>query len=71
MLGSKPQNLKVCSFYVPYVSTSNPSERKNVLFRLGVEFTEAGEINLPEVKDKSGVDMELDAMSQYFNFLKK
>ncbi|MFN7903925.1 MAG: hypothetical protein ACK5P5_01965 [Pseudobdellovibrionaceae bacterium] len=67
--GFLPKNGKVVSFYVPYFNEDSGSE-KNVLFRHGTEFTEAG-VNPPaEVKDEGGQAMEMDVIeSKYFKFI--
>ncbi|MGZ3749045.1 MAG: hypothetical protein ACXWRE_16210, partial [Pseudobdellovibrionaceae bacterium] len=66
--GFLPANAKVQSFFVPYYNDEAGSE-KNVLFRLGEEFTE-NSVNPPAtVKDNEGNDMEMDVIeSKYFKF---
>lgn len=69
--GFLPQNAKVKSFYVPYYNDDAGSE-KNVLFKLGKEFSD-GQIHPPEqVLDEDGQPMEMDVIeSKYFKFIKK
>lgn len=69
--GFLPAQGRVNSFYVPYYNEESGSE-KNVLFKLGSEFTETGEIKAPMVKDDEGHEMEMDVVgAKYFKFLKK
>jgi len=69
--GFLPTNAKVQSFYVPYYNDDSGSE-KNVLFRLGTEFTETSVAPPAEVKDEEGNAMEMDVIeSKYFKFIKK
>lgn len=67
--GFLPKNGKVLSFYVPYFNEENGSE-KNVLFKLGTEFTDSG-VNPPaSVKDDDGQPMEMDVIeAKYFKFI--
>lgn len=69
--GFLPATAKVSSFYVPYYNDDSGSE-KNVLFRYGTEFSEAG-LNPPaSVKDEDGNEMEMDVIeSKYFKFIKR
>lgn len=69
--GFLPTNAKVQSFFVPYYNDDSGSE-KNVLFRLGTEFTE-NSVNPPtNVQDDEGNPMEMDVIeSKYFKFIKK
>jgi len=69
--GFLPANAKVQSFFVPYYNDDSGAE-KNVLFRLGTEFTE-NSVNPPAaVKDEEGNAMEMDVIeSKYFKFIKK
>lgn len=69
--GFLPSNAKVHSFFVPYYNDESGAE-KNILFRLGTEFTESS-VNPPEnVKDDDGNAMEMDVIeSKYFKFIKK
>lgn len=69
--GFLPANAKVLSFFVPYYNDDAGSE-KNVLFKLGAEFTEST-VNPPsEVKDEEGNVMEMDVIeSKYFKFIRK
>lgn len=69
--GFLPGNAKVNSFFVPYYNDDSGSE-KNVLFRLGTEFTETS-VNPPAaVQDDEGNAMEMDVIeSKYFKFIKK
>lgn len=69
--GFLPANGQVQSFYVPYYNEEAGSE-KNVLFRLGTEFSE-GQVNAPDaVKDEDGNVMDMDVIeSKYFKFIKK
>ena len=69
--GFLPANAKVQSFFVPYYNDESGSE-KNVLFRLGTEFTE-NSVNPPAtVQDEEGNAMEMDVIeSKYFKFIKK
>jgi hypothetical protein len=69
--GFLPSQAKVESFYVPYYNEDAGSE-KNVLFRLGTEFSE-GLVKLPaQVQDQDGNPMEMDVVeSKYFKFIKK
>jgi hypothetical protein len=69
--GFLPANAKVKSFFVPYYNDESGAE-KNVLFKLGHEFTETA-VNPPtEVKDDEGNPMEMDVIeSKYFKFIKK
>lgn len=69
--GFLPKNATVESFFVPYYNDDNGTE-KNILFRLGSEFS-PGVVNAPKnVKDENGDPMEMDVIeSKYFKFLKK
>lgn len=69
--GFLPKNGKVLSFYVPYYNDDSGTE-KNVLFKHGMEFSEAG-VNPPEkVLDETGNSMEMDVIeAKYFKFLNK
>jgi hypothetical protein len=67
--GFLPKNGTVKSFYVPYFNEDSGTE-KNVLFRYGTEFTEAGVNPPPEVKDDGGEAMEMDVIeTKYFKFI--
>lgn len=69
--GFLPSNGKVISFYVPYYNDDAGSE-KNVLFRYGNEFSEAGVTAPTEVKDDEGNVMEVDVIeAKYFKFLNR
>lgn len=69
--GFLPSAGRVLSFFVPYYSDDSGSE-KSVLFKVGQEFDESGNIKAPEVKDEAGKDMEMDVVeAKYFKFLKK
>jgi hypothetical protein len=69
--GFLPKNGQVLSFYVPYYNDESGSE-KNVLFRYGQEFTDAGVVAPEKVVDDTGLDMEMDVIeSKYFKFLSK
>jgi hypothetical protein len=69
--GFLPTNAKVQSFFVPYYNDDSGAE-KNVLFRLGTEFTETNVAPPAEVKDEDGNPMEMDVIeSKYFKFIKK
>lgn len=69
--GFLPTNAKVQSFYVPYYNDESGSE-KNILFRLGTEFTETAVSPPADVKDEEGNSMEMDVIeSKYFKFIKK
>ena len=69
--GFLPGNAKVQSFFVPYYNDDSGSE-KNVLFRLGTEFTETSVAPPPQVVDEEGNAMEMDVIeSKYFKFIKK
>ena len=57
--GFLPGNAKVQSFFVPYYNDDSGSE-KNVLFRLGTEFTETSVAPPPQVVDEEGNAMEMD-----------
>lgn len=64
-----PSNVRVESFFVPYLGQDN--ERGDVLFSRGNEFDDDGEIRPPVVKDRHGLEMELDVLPSYFRFLKR
>lgn len=69
--GFLPANAKVMSFFVPYYNDESGTE-KNVLFRMGTEFTENAVTPPAEVKDDEGHPMEMDVIeSKYFKFIKK
>lgn len=69
--GFLPANAKVQSFFVPYYNDESGSE-KNVLFRLGAEFTENTVSPPTAVQDEDGNAMEMDVIeSKYFKFIKK
>ena len=68
--GFIPSGAKINSFYVPYYNEDTDTE-KNVLFTYGKEYSDAN-VKLPtDVKDESGVAMEIDIIeSKYFKFIK-
>jgi hypothetical protein len=69
--GFLPANGKVTSFYVPFYNDESGSE-KNILFKLGEQYDDAGGLKVPSVKDDEGHDMEMDVVeAKYFKFLKK
>ena len=69
--GFLPAQGEVVSFYVPFYSEDSGAE-KSVLFRNGQEFDSSGEVRVPEIKDESGAEMEMDVVeAKYFKFLKK
>ncbi|MBL7545881.1 MAG: hypothetical protein JNL11_18835 [Bdellovibrionaceae bacterium] len=69
--GFLPSNGRVLSFYVPYYNDDSGTE-KNVLFRHGTEFGEAGVTPPGKVLDDIGNAMEMDVIeSKYFKFLNK
>lgn len=69
--GFLPTNAKVQSFFVPYYNDESGSE-KNVLFRLGNEFTDSSVTPPAAVQDDEGNAMEMDVIeSKYFKFIKK
>jgi hypothetical protein len=69
--GVLPQNGRVISFYVPYYS-DELQERKNVLFKMGTDFTEDGKITFPKILSPDGRPMEIDVIEDvYFSFFKQ
>ncbi len=69
--GFLPDQGKVLSFYVPFYSDESGTE-KNVLFKLGEEYTLQGLQNPPAITDDQGNSMEMDVVeAKYFKFLKK
>jgi hypothetical protein len=68
--GFIPDNGKIQSFYVPYYSEANDTE-KMVLFSEGKEF-DGSNLNAPAtITDDSGDEMEMDVIeAKYFKFLK-
>jgi anti-anti-sigma regulatory factor len=67
--GFLPDGANVESFYVPFYNEETDNE-KFVLFTKGKEYSDS-EVNVPEVKDDDGTDMELDVIeAKYFKFLK-
>lgn len=69
--GFLPAQGQVLSFFVPYYNEDSGSE-KNILFRLGHEYSE-GQVKPPtNVLDDQGQPMEMDIIeSKYFKFIKK
>jgi hypothetical protein len=69
--GFLPTKGRVITFFVPFYNEESGAE-KNVLFRLGTEFDDAGQLKAPQIKDEAGNDMEMDVVeAKYFKFLKK
>ncbi|MCK6596935.1 MAG: hypothetical protein L6Q37_01110 [Bdellovibrionaceae bacterium] len=69
--GFLPTNAIVSSFFVPYYNEENGTE-KNILFRLGHEYSQNGLNSPAKVTDDSGAEMEMDVIeSKYFKFIKK
>ncbi len=69
--GFLPRNGQVLSFYVPYYNDESGAE-KNVLFRHGQEFGDAGVKPPGKVTDDTGLSMEMDVIeTKYFKFLTK
>lgn len=69
--GFLPATGKVRSFYVPYYSDKNGTE-KNILFQYGTEFSESGVIPPESVLDADGSPMEMDVIeAKYFRFISK
>ena len=69
--GFLPKNAQVLSFYVPYYNDQSGTE-KNILFKLGNEFSEKGVKPPEKVLDDAGQEMEMDVIeTKYFKFLSK
>ena len=67
--GTLTSRIRVDSFYVPYYS-EELGERKDVLFEREKHFDDNGQLTFPIVKDTNGNSLELDALPNFFNFLK-
>ncbi len=69
--GFLPATGKVRSFYVPYYSDKNGTE-KSILFQYGTEFSENGLRPPDSVLDADGSPMEMDVIeAKYFKFISK
>lgn len=69
--GFLPDNARVRSFFVPFYNEDS-DEEKTVLFSIGKEFSESGQLSVPAVRDSKGSEMEMDVIeAKYFKFLKK
>ena len=69
--GFLPTTGKVRSFYVPYYSDKNGTE-KNILFQYGTKFSENGLMPPVSVLDADGSPMEMDVIeAKYFKFISK
>lgn len=64
-------NMRVESFYVPYVS-GDGKQRRDILFQLGRDYKSDGMLNPRSVTDDKGFPMEMDILpAAYFKFLSK
>ncbi len=64
-------NTRVESFYVPYYSEAS-GERRNVLFRRGIEFLDDGTIKVADTLTLENEVLEIDVVEDiYFSFLRK
>jgi hypothetical protein len=68
--GMMADNMSVESFYVPYYNDET-GQRRNVLFRTGIEFFPNGQIHPPEIHEEGVGKFEIDVVEDiYFSFLK-
>ncbi len=64
------RNMVVRSFYVPYYSPVDDS-RADVLYKAEENFNASGITKHPKVFNDARVELELDTLPNYFNFLDK
>lgn len=65
------KNCQIISFYVPYFSEDNDSE-KLLLAQFGKHYTETSNDIASTIKDDAGVEYEIDVIpTKYFKFLAK